>query len=217
MMTIINGLILVDIQNDFCSEGSLAVPAGDEIVSLANSLQEHFDYVIATQDWHPQDHVSFADNHPGMQVGDVISVHGHPQILWPSHCVQGTTGAEFHPELDTVCIDKIFYKGSDKTVDSYSAFFDNEHKRATGLADYLKENGITDIFIIGLATDYCVKYTCMDAIALGFKTYVIIDACRGIALKTEDVQNAIDEMKSLGVKIITSKSIFDFANQLKAI
>ncbi len=215
-MTVINALILVDIQKDFCPGGSLAVPAGDEVVPLANELQEHFDYVIATQDWHPSDHVSFADNHPGAKVGEVIDVHGLPQIMWPRHCVQDSAGAEFHPDLDTI-VDKVIHKGADKTVDSYSAFFDNEHQRATGLADYLTENGITDIFIIGLATDYCVKYTCIDAIALGFKTYVIIDACRGIDLNPGDVQAAIDNMKALGVKIITSKTIFDFANQLKAV
>jgi nicotinamidase/pyrazinamidase len=216
-MTIINALILVDIQNDFCTGGALAVPASDEIVPLANQLQEHFDYVVATQDWHPEDHMSFAANNPGSKVGETLEINGHPQIMWPRHCVQNSKGAKFHKDLDTVCVDKIFHKGSDKSVDSYSAFYDNEHKRATGLGDYLKENGITDIFIIGLATDYCVKYTCMDAIALGFKTYVIADVCRGIDLNPGDVQNAISEMRALGVKIITSKSIFDFANQLKAV
>jgi nicotinamidase/pyrazinamidase len=200
-------LIMVDIQNDFCPGGNLAVPDGDAIVSIANQLQPHFDLVVATQDWHPHDHMSFASNHVEKGVGDVVMVHGISQVLWPDHCVQNTLGAEFHPRLDVGRVDKIIYKGSDKTVDSYSAFFDNEHLRSTTLADYLHEQKVMDIYIIGLATDYCVKYTCLDAVGLGFKVHVIEDACRGIDLKAGDIENAFAEMKSLGAEIINSSHI----------
>jgi nicotinamidase/pyrazinamidase len=200
-------LVMVDIQNDFCQGGSLAVPGGDEIVSVANALQPYFDLVIATQDWHPQDHTSFAVNHTERKVGEVIDLDGIAQVLWPAHCVQNTKGAEFHPQLELKRIDKIVHKGADRLIDSYSAFFDNAHVRSTGLADYLQENGVTEIYIMGLATDYCVKYSCLDAAQLELKTHVIVDACRGIDLQGGDVEKALVEMRSVGVDIVYSQDL----------
>lgn len=202
-------LVMVDLQNDFCQGGSLAVPDGDAIISIANQLQPHFDVVIATQDWHPQNHVSFAANHPGYKVGDVIDVNGLEQILWPIHCVQETKGAELHPLLDTSRIHKYFHKGIDKMIDSYSAFFDNAHLRTTGLADYLIEQKITDLYIMGLATDYCVKFSCMDAVNCGFNTHIIADACRGIDLTPGDIKEALEEMREEGVKILNANDILN--------
>ena len=204
-----NALILVDIQNDFCPGGSLAVPAGDAIVPLANAMQPYFELVIATQDWHPDDHMSFATNHPGHAVGEVMTVNGQTQVLWPAHCIQGSTGAEFHPALDMSRVAKIVHKGADRVVDSYSAFFDNAHLRSTGLADYLQEQGVKSIYLMGLATDYCVKYSCLDAVALGFEVYLILDACRGIDLQAGDIQQAVDEMHRAGVKMINTKDIIE--------
>lgn len=202
-----NALILVDIQNDFCPGGNLAVPDGDAIVPIANALQPYFDLVIATQDWHPQDHKSFASNNPGHHVGEIITLNNIPQVLWPDHCVQNTKGAEFHADLDLSHISKIVHKGVDNVVDSYSAFFDNKHLRSTGLAGYLREHEITDIYIMGLATDYCVKYSCLDAATLGLKTHVIVDACRGINLQPNDVDTALEEMRLMGVEIIQSRDV----------
>jgi nicotinamidase/pyrazinamidase len=200
-------LIMVDLQNDFCSKGALAVPDGDAVVPLANELQKKFDVVIATKDWHPQDHMSFAANHSGQKIGDLILVNNLSQVLWPVHCVQESQGADFHPELDVSRILKIVYKGTDKTIDSYSAFYDNAHLRATGLGEFLKGKNISEIYIMGLATDYCVKFSCLDAVLLGFKTYVIEDACRGVELNSGDIKSALAEMRSVGVEIIKSDEI----------
>jgi nicotinamidase/pyrazinamidase len=202
-----SALIMVDIQNDFCQNGSLAVPDGDAVVPVANALQPLFDLVIATQDWHPEDHMSFAANHKGRTAGQVMEVNGMAQVLWPVHCVQGTKGAAFHPALDITRIAKIVHKGADREIDSYSAFFDNAHLRSTGLGDYLRDHAIEEIYIIGLATDYCVKYSCLDAAGLGLKTHVIVDACRGIDLAAGDVDRALAEMKSLGVDIVYSHEL----------
>lgn len=199
-------LILVDLQNDFCPGGSLPVPDGNKTIPLINSLQEHFDLIVATKDWHPKDHLSFAINH-GKKVGEVIRLNGIVQVLWPVHCVQNTKGAEFISNLNTKKILKIFKKGTDKKVDSYSGFFDNDHKKSTGLYEYLKDKKVTDVYIVGLATDYCVKYTALDAVRLGFNTIVIEDATRGVNLKSNDVKKAIEEMKKKDVKIIQSKDI----------
>ena len=198
---------MVDLQNDFCQGGSLAVPSGEKIIPTANALQTHFDLIIATQDWHPEDHMSFAPNHKGQGVGDLIVINHRPQVLWPVHCVQNTQGAEFHPGLKTHKITKIFYKGCDKKMDSYSAFFDNAHERSTGLGDFLASLQVEDVYILGLATDYCVKYTVIDAIHLGFNTYVIEDACQGVKLQPDDITKAYDEMNQAGAKIIHSKII----------
>jgi nicotinamidase/pyrazinamidase len=202
-----NTLIIVDVQNDFLPGGALPVPRGDEIVSLANDLQKRFDLVVATQDWHPPDHGIFAANHPGKKPGDRIMLDGIEQILWPVHCVQNTTGAEFAPGLETERFARIFQKGIDPQIDSYSTFFDNAHRRATGLADYLRQRGVTDIYICGLALDYCVKYSVLDARQLGFNAHVIVDACRGIDLAPGDVDLAIKEMQASGARIMRSDEV----------
>lgn len=195
-------LIMVDLQNDFCAGGNLAVPGGDEVIPMANQLQDCFDLIIATQDWHPQDHMSFASNHSGAKVGEVMMLDHFAQVLWPDHCVQGSKGAEFHPLLQTKHIHKIFHKGINKHIDSYSAFFDNAHKRATGLADYLREHGVSDVYIMGLATDYCVKFSSLDAAHEGFNVFVIKDACRGVELKAGDIERAFAEMQAAGVELV---------------
>lgn len=197
-------LILVDIQNDFLPGGALAVPEGDAVIPVANRLQQVFPLVVATQDWHPADHGSFAANHPGKNVFEQIDLNGLPQTLWPVHCVQQSAGAELAPALGRRNIARIFPKGADATVDSYSGFFDNGHRRDTGLGTWLKEQGVTDVYVCGLATDYCVKFTALDAAKLGFTTHVIEDASRGVNLQPTDVQNALTEMKQAGVKIVQS-------------
>jgi nicotinamidase/pyrazinamidase len=197
-----SALILVDLQNDFCLGGNLAVPDGDAVIPVANQMQSSFDLVVATQDWHPPTHMSFASNHANKKIGDIIEVHGVKQVLWPDHCVQHSSGAKFHPALNTQAIKKIFHKGSDQLVDSYSAFFDNEHLRSTGLADYLREHHVSTVYIMGLATDYCVKYSCLDAIQQGFEVYIITEGCRGVELQSGDVENALKEMQAAGAKLI---------------
>ncbi|HVE43943.1 MAG TPA: bifunctional nicotinamidase/pyrazinamidase [Gammaproteobacteria bacterium] len=196
-------LIMIDLQNDFCEGGALAVPGGKEVIPLANDLQHHFNCVIATKDWHPKDHLSFASNHPGKSVGEWVTLHDLPQILWPAHCLQDSEGADFVSELETSRIQHIVYKGTDKHVDSYSAFFDNARLRATGLEAYLREQGIQSLYLLGLATDYCVQYTALDALSLGFDVHVIVDACRGVELQPGDTQKALDCMKAGGV-VLTS-------------
>jgi nicotinamidase/pyrazinamidase len=204
-------LLLVDIQNDFCN-GSLAVPHAQEIISVVNNLTKKFEYIIATQDWHPADHLSFAVNHKGKQIGEIIDLEGVEQILWPAHCVQHSFGAQFHPQLNVESISKIFQKGTDRTIDSYSAFFDNAKKNSTGLHDYLQREGFKTLFIVGLATDYCVKFTCLDAIQLGYNVYLIEDACRGVNIRPEDSQKALEEMLQAGVNIIRSNDIDQIIN-----
>jgi nicotinamidase/pyrazinamidase len=199
-------LILVDIQYDFCPGGSLAVPGGDEIIPLANRLQKKFDLIAATQDWHPRGHGSFASAH-GKPPYDVITIHDAPQTLWPDHCVQGTHGAELMVALEKNRIARIFQKGTDPSIDSYSGFLDADHRNSTGLADFLREHHVTRVYIAGLATDYCVKYTALDARRLGFEAYVVRDACRGVDLQPGDSEAALLEMKAAGVKIIRSSAI----------
>lgn len=201
-------LILVDIQNDFLPGGALAVPEGNAIIPLVNTLAIRFPLIVATQDWHPRDHGSFAANHPGKKVGDIVDLNGLPQILWPVHCVQGTPGAAFTPELDTTRIQKVFQKGADPRVDSYSGFFDNGRRHATGLGEYLKGENVDAAYLAGLATDYCVKFTALDALQLGFETYLIEDACRGVNLKPGDVENAVEEMRAAGVVVASSRNLF---------
>ncbi len=199
-------LIIVDIQNDFCPGGALAVKQGDQIVPLINKIQNKFDFIVATQDWHPQNHKSFASNN-GKKVGEVIELNGLKQILWPDHCVQGSRGAALVKDLVIKKIKQIFQKGTDPAIDSYSAFFDNGHKRKTGLDDYLKAQGVQEIYVVGLATDYCVKFTALDAVELGFKTNLIQDACRGVNLQEDDADRAIQEMKAKGVQIVNSDTL----------
>jgi nicotinamidase/pyrazinamidase len=198
-------LVLVDLQNDFIPGGSLAVREGDQVIPVANKVEKKkWDVIVATQDWHPKNHGSFASNHRGKHPGDVIELGGLPQVLWPDHCVQGSRGAEFHPVLDRSHITKVFKKGTDPVIDSYSTFFDNAHRKSTGLGDWLKEQKITDVYLLGLATDYCVKYSALDAVHLGFKTHVILDGCRGVELNAGDTAAAVEEMKNAGVEILTS-------------
>lgn len=200
-------LLIVDAQNDFMPGGALGVPEGNQIISVINALLEFpFDFILATKDWHPKEHGSFADNH-GKAVGEWVKLSGQDQILWPRHCVQNTDGAEFAPGWDTAKVHKVFHKGTDKEVDSYSAFFDNAHLRATGLGEFLKENKVKELFIVGLATDYCVKYTVNDALKLGIQSTVIVDGCRGIDLKEGDVAAALTEMEQNGAKVVTLDSI----------
>lgn len=202
-----SALIIVDVQNDFVPGGSLEVKEGDQIVHVINSLQQKFDHLVATQDFHPKNHGSFAANHPGKQPGELIELAGLTQILWPVHCVQGTFGAEFHPELESDSWKAIFQKGKNPDVDSYSGFFDNARRGDTGLGGYLKEKGIQRVFVCGLALDYCVKFTALDARSLGFETYLIADATRAVNLKPEDGDQAIREMREAGVHIVTSNDI----------
>ena len=199
-----NCLVLVDIQNDFLPGGALAVPDGDKMVPVANKLQLAFPLVVATQDWHPANHGSFAANHPGRKVFEQIELNGLPQTLWPVHCVQGTPGAELAPTLQRERIAKIFPKGTDPGIDSYSGLFDNGHRKSTGLGEWLKAKGVTEVFVCGLATDYCVKFTALDAVQFGFKTYFIEDASRGVNLQPNDVKNAIAEMARTGVGVVRS-------------
>ena len=198
-------LLIIDVQNDFMPTGSLPVPNGDKIVSIINEIQPKFDLVIATQDWHPEDHISFASNHNGASPFDEIKIKGQPQILWPNHCVQGSKGAELHPKLNTLKCETTFRKGTDKEIDSYSAFYDNGHLKSTGLAGYLKEKGTTQLFLCGLAADICVYYSIRDAVKEGFDCFFIEDASE--ALDNEDFKKIKEDMIDMGVKIISSKLI----------
>lgn len=201
-------LILVDIQNDFLPGGALAVPDGDQVIPLANALMDHYDLVVATQDWHPPDHGSFAVNRGG-EVGQQAELGGLPQVLWPVHCVQGSPGAELAADLRRDKIQAVFTKGEDPDVDSYSGFFDNDKRQATGLGEYLQQQGVTEVHIAGLATDYCVKFTALDAVGLGFRTALIEDASRGVDLQAGDVQRTIGELRQQGVVVLCSAQILD--------
>ncbi|MCA9404393.1 MAG: bifunctional nicotinamidase/pyrazinamidase [Candidatus Omnitrophica bacterium] len=201
-----NALLIIDVQNDFCPGGALPVSEGDRIVPLINGLQERFDLVVATQDWHPAGHKSFASSH-GKQPGEVIDLNGLQQILWPDHCVQGSAGAKFVDALRLGKIDRIFQKGTDPEIDSYSGFYDNGHRKATGLAGYLKEKKVSTVYVTGLATDYCVKYTCLDAVREGFRTVLIKDACRGVNLNEGDAEAAVADMKKAGVIVLPGSEV----------
>ena len=200
-------LILVDLQNDFMPRGALAVPEGNAVVEVANRLVPHFDLVVATQDWHPPGHGSFASAHEGKNPGEIIDLDGLRQELWPDHCIQNGEGAAFHRDLNRKPVDRVFHKGTDPGIDSYSAFFDNAHRRSTGLNEYLKQNGVTAVYIMGLATDYCVKFSALDAVRLGIETYVVADGCRGIDLNPGDIDKASDEMRQAGVKLVEAGAL----------
>lgn len=199
-------LILVDIQNDFLPGGALAVPDGDKVIEIANKLGKAFDLVIKTQDWHPANHKSFAKNHD-LEIGTIVDLNGLSQFLWPVHCVQGSKGAEFSDALDSFENEVIFQKGGDIEVDSYSGFFDNGKRNATGLGDFLKEKNIEEVFVMGLATDYCVKFTTLDALDLGFKTHLIIDGCRGVNISLGDVDTAVNNMQNAGAILVQSSEM----------
>lgn len=194
-------LLLIDIQNDFLPGGALAVAEGDAVVPVANRLMHQYDLVVATQDWHPPGHHSFASQHPGKRVGEVIEVDGLMQVLWPDHCVQGTSGAELSPGLDRSPIEHIIHKGTDPQVDSYSGFFDNARRHKTGLEATLRDHGVREIHLVGLATDYCVKFTALDGLELGFKTIVIKPGVRGVDLQPGDCERALIEIKDAGGEI----------------
>lgn len=195
-------LILVDLQNDFMPGGALEVKEGDEVLtSIRELMKMPFDAILATRDWHPVNHGSFASVHQ-LPVGTVVELEGIPQILWPNHCVQGTHGALFHSGWDSSKVNEIFLKGIDPKVDSYSTFFDNGHKRNTGLKNYLDQHQIKTVYIAGLATDYCVKYSVLDACHLGLKTHVVIEGCRGVNLNADDSKKAFEEMKLAGAHLI---------------
>jgi len=202
-----SALIIVDMQNDFVPGGALAAEGGDQIVGLINRLQEEFNLVVATQDWHPENHGSFASNHPDRNPGDVIDLHGLKQELWPDHAVQGSTGAEFVPGLDKTRITRVFQKGMDPEVDSYSGFFDNGQRGDTGLDAFLREQGVTEVFVVGLALDYCVKFTALDAERIGFDTTVIADASRPVG----DGAAAIEALQVAGVMIVPASDVLGAA------
>ena len=200
-------LILVDLQVDFMPTGMLPVADGDQVVPIANALIPHYQTVVATQDWHPANHGSFAANHPWRKPGQVIDLHGLEQVLWPIHCVQETWGAEFVGNLDAEGITKVFQKGTDPTIDSYSGFFDNGHRKSTGMAEWLREQGINAVHVLGLAADYCVKFTVLDAIREGFEATLVADATRGVNLQDGDVDRAIAEMRTAGAAIRQSTEL----------
>jgi nicotinamidase/pyrazinamidase len=199
-------LLVVDVQNDFCPGGRLAVPRGDEVVAPVNRIARCFKHVVLTQDWHPAGHLSFASSHPGQQPFASIEVAYGPQILWPDHCVQGTPGAQFHADLDIPHAELVLRKGYRPTIDSYSAFYENDRKTPTGLAGYLRERGLTRVFLAGLALDFCVRYSAADARREGFAAVAIEDACRGI-----DVDGSVAathaELAALGVTAINGDDI----------
>ena len=200
-------LLLVDLQNDFMPGGALAVPCGHEVVTVANQLAARFEFVVASQDWHPPQHESFASQHSGRNVGETIQLRGIAQVLWPDHCVQGTFGAEFYQGLDQSQVSEVVQKGTDPGIDSYSAFFDNARLRSTGLGDRLREREVDTVYLLGLATDYCVKFSALDAVSLGFRAKVVPEGCRGIDLAAGDVKRAWEELRSAGVDIVPSRDI----------
>ena len=198
-------LIIVDAQNDFMPGGALEVREGDKIIPIINKIIPKFDLIIATQDWHPSSHKSFATNHPGKKEFEIIDLNGLEQRLWPAHCVQGTSGAEFHPDLDGNAIETIFRKGMEEGIDSYSGFFDNGHKKTTGLAGFLREKGAEDLYFCGLAADICVYFTIKDALAEGFKATLIEDAT--IPLIQEEYEKAREDILARGGKLMTSEKL----------
>lgn len=200
-------LILVDIQNDFLPTGALPVKDGDQVIPVAHRLIQEkanlFNFVVATQDWHPSGHESFASRQPGQKVGDVIELHGIKQVLWPDHCVQGSSGAEFAPGLISSQFDAVFRKGASPEVDSYSGFFDNERRGQTGLDKWLRERGVEHLTVMGLATDYCVQFTVIDALELGFRVDVVMDGCRAVNIQPGDDRRAFEFMQSKGARLLS--------------
>ncbi|MCB1180606.1 MAG: bifunctional nicotinamidase/pyrazinamidase [Chlamydiia bacterium] len=199
-------LVIIDVQNDFLPGGSLPVPSANEIIEPINKLISHFDLVVATKDYHPENHSSFAKTH-GKEDFEIIEYQGHPQELWPIHCVQETHGSEFPKNLKSDLIAKTFYKGTDIHIDSYSGFYDNEQKRSTGLFEYLQEKRVDTVYIVGLAIDYCVKYTVKDARALGLRTFVVVDCCRGIDMHPGDSMRALEACQEAGAHLVESISL----------
>ncbi|MGQ1890925.1 bifunctional nicotinamidase/pyrazinamidase [Thermophagus sp. OGC60D27] len=202
-----DALLIVDVQNDFLPGGSLEVADGDKIIPVINALQPRFKHIIATKDWHPANHGSFASNHPGQKPGEVIKLHGLDQILWPDHCVKGSPGAELSPLLNHGLIQKVILKGSDPTVDSYSAFFDNGRRIQTELHNYLRHKGIKRLYVTGLAADVCVYFTVKDALELGYETILVTDATKGVNLQPDDTARAFADMQKRGATLLRSDEI----------
>ena len=202
-----DALLIVDLQNDFMPGGPLAVPHADEVIPVARALAAWAPLVVATQDWHPPGHMSFAVNHLSKKVGDVVRIAGLEQILWPVHCVQGTPGAKLVSGLDPAAIDHVVRKGTDPQVDSYSAFYDNGRRHATGLAQWLRGRSVDRLFVCGVATDYCVKFSVLDALREGFDTWLVQDGCRGVAIDPGDVPAALSEMARAGARLVTSEQV----------
>ncbi|HEY4178360.1 MAG TPA: bifunctional nicotinamidase/pyrazinamidase [Kofleriaceae bacterium] len=199
-------LILVDLQYDFCPGGALGVPDGDKTIAVANRVIPHFQHVVATQDWHPRTHASFSANNPGTKVGEVIQLDGAPQVMWPVHCVQETDGAKLHAGI-VGTLEGIVQKGTDSSIDSYSGFFDNGHKKQTQLHQWLQDRWIKQVYVMGLATDYCVKFTVLDALKLGYDVKLIEDGCYAVNLSPGDGERAIAEMRTAGAGIVESGAI----------
>lgn len=200
-------LILVDLQNDFMPWGSVGAPDADEIIPIANRLMEFFDLVVASQDWHPINHISFAANHPWRMPGRVIELGGVSQLLWTMHCVEHSFGAELATGLNTGKIPKVIKKGTNPNVDCYGVFFENDGKSSTGLEDFLKKESVDEVFVLGPAADFGVKFTALDAIRLGFKTTVILDGCRWLDSDVKNIEKTLEELKSKGVQIIHSDEL----------
>jgi nicotinamidase/pyrazinamidase len=200
----VRALLVVDVQNDFMPFGALPVADGDAVVAVANALMPRFELVIASQDWHPAGHASFASSHAGHSAREVVDVAGSGQVLWPDHCVQDAPGASFHSGLDVAAIDHVVRKGTDCDIDSYSAFYDNNHAKDTGLVAYLREHGTDEVWLVGLATDYCVKFTALDGRGEGFDVVVVEDACRAVNLSPGDGQAALAEMRDAGCRVVRS-------------
>lgn len=201
-----DALIIVDVQNDFCPGGALAVPGGDQVIGAIHKISSRFEHVILTQDWHPAGHTSFASSHPGRKPYEMINLSYGPQKLWPDHCIQGTEGAEFHPALNLQQAEHTVRKGFHPTIDSYSAFFENDRTTSTGLDDYLRERRLTRVFLAGLAFDYCVGYSALDGKRLGFPTFVIQDGCRAINLNNSKMLMEV-EFTLAGVGLIGSSQL----------
>ncbi len=200
-------LLLFDLQNDFMPGGALGVLQGDQTVPVANRCMRLFPLVVATQDWHPANHKSFVTENPGHRVGDVIELDGLRQEIWPVHCVQNTRGAALHPDLHAQHIERIFHKGTNPRIDSYSGFFDNAHRQDTGLGAYLRERDVHSIFALGLATDYCVRASCLDARALGVEVTVVLEGCRPVGLRAGEGARALAELERVGVRLVSEAAL----------
>ncbi len=205
-MGLSEALIAVDLQNDFCPGGALAVPDGDAVVPIVNDLARRFTIAVFTQDWHPSGHVSFAGSHPGRKPFESIDLPYGPQVLWPAHCVQGTLGADFHPGVDVREATLVIRKGWHQGIDSYSTFYENDHTTSTGLAGYLRDLGVRTVFLAGLATDFCVAWSALDARRLGFDVVVVEDACRAIDLNGS-LAAAREQMATAGVRFVSAASL----------
>ena len=202
-----SALLIVDVQIDFCPGGALPVPEGDQVVVPINRLAPIFGVVVATQDWHPAGHVSFASTHPGRAPFDSIDIGDTRQTLWPDHCVAGSPGAALHPALDLTPIDLILRKGTTPQLDSYSGFLENDHRTTTGLAGYLRERSVRSVYVVGLAADVCVRHTAVDAVELGFRTFVVTDATRAVDQPPGNYETSLAVMRSAGITLISSSEI----------